>query len=104
MCPCCRTVDFTRNLDKRTRGAVVGLRVQCENRDCYWTGQLIDLRSHISGKCPYAPELGVRSFTSSLLLTTYTVINIIIKIVHDRTLHVANTCVSLSLYKVYNNT
>ena len=64
----------------------------------------MDLHSHISGKCPYAPELGVRSFTSSLLLTTYTVINIIIKIVHDRTLHVANTCVSLSLYKVYNNT
>ena len=62
MCPCCRTADFTRFFDKRTRGEVFGLRVRCENRDCYWTGELIDHYSHISGQCPYTPELEVRSF------------------------------------------
>ena len=60
MCPHCRTADFTRVLDKRTHGEVLGLRVRCENHDCYWTGELIDLYSHISRKYPYTPELAVR--------------------------------------------
>ena len=79
MCPCCRTADFTRVLDKRTRGTVLGLRVQCENRDCYWTGQLIDLRSHISGKCPYTPKVRVRSFNNYIYVPIIHLITVVTK-------------------------
>ena len=57
MCPCCRSDDFTKILDKRTRGELFGQTVRCENRECKWKGELLDLEKHISRECLYAPEL-----------------------------------------------
>ena len=57
MCPCCRSDDFTKILDKRTRGELLGQRVRCENRECKWKGELLDLEKHISRECLYAPEI-----------------------------------------------
>ena len=57
MCPCCRSDDFSKFLDKRTRGELFGQRVRCENCKCKWKGELLDFEKHISGECLYAPEI-----------------------------------------------
>ena len=42
-------------LDKR--GEILGQKVRCENRECKWKGELLDLKRHVSGECLYAPEI-----------------------------------------------
>ena len=47
-CPCCRGTDFITVLDKKTRGKILGLRVQCSKDGCVWEGELGKLERHIA--------------------------------------------------------
>ena len=44
-------------LDKRTRGKVLGLRVQCSKDGCDWEGEFGDLERHLSNKCLYVEKV-----------------------------------------------
>ena len=57
ICPCCRSDEFIKILDKRTCGMeLYGLKVRCENEDCDWIGELGELHRHLSNKCQYYTE------------------------------------------------
>ena len=56
-CPRCRSDKFTTVINKSIRSRVIELTVRCENRDCTWKGELLDLQRHVSEKCLYTPKI-----------------------------------------------